>query len=49
MELCRDREFYVATKCGQGQGALCCDIAFCVVIELVKARSFYVATKFGLG
>ena len=56
MELCRDREFYVARKCGRDHGALCCDIACCVMIELVKARSFFVAieyfrvaTEFGLG
>ena len=40
MELCHDREFYVATECGQEQGALCCDTTFCVVTELVKVRSF---------
>ena len=38
-ELCRDRVFYVAIECGQDQRALCCDIAFCVMTELVKARS----------
>ena len=48
--------FYVATECGQDQGALCCDTTFCVVTKLVKAKSFYVATgyfwvatEFGLG
>ena len=54
--MCRDRVFYVVTECGQDQRALCCDIAFCVVTELVKARSFSfeieylcVVTEFGLG
>ena len=55
-KLCRDKVFYVAIECGQDQRALCCDIAYCVVTELVKAKSFYVAieyfcvaTEFGLG
>ena len=46
MELFHDRVFYVSTKCSQDQRALCCDTAFCVMIELVKARSFYVTTEY---
>ena len=45
---CCNKTFYVATECGQDQGALCSDTTFCVMTKLVKARSFYVATEFGL-
>ena len=38
-ELCRDRVFYVAAKCGLDQRALCRDTTFCVVTELVKTKS----------
>ena len=49
MELCRDRVFYVAKKCGQDQRALCRDTTFFVVTVLVKARSFMLRQSLALG